>query len=124
MDEAWLYDDTDRALVRDNEGYALLLVRSKQLIRLNCDCVDIYGHCFASVATGSMGLWIFVISPKYDVLTNHDTQFNIIGHRGRYDLLNLRGEWVEPLRYDVIFPINQRGNERLVCIRLHKAIFL
>lgn len=128
-DGAWLYDDTDRALVRDSEGYALLRVRSKQLIRLNCDCVDIYGDTlFRICRNGKYGLVDFdgheVISPKYDVLTNHDTQFNIIGHQGRYGLLNLRGEWVEPLRYDVIFPINQRGNERLVCIRRHKAIFL
>lgn len=42
-DEAWLLDDTDRALVRDKNGYALLRVRSEHLIRLNSDCVDIYG---------------------------------------------------------------------------------
>ncbi len=36
-DEAWLLDDTDRALVRDGEGYALLRIRSGQLIRLDCD---------------------------------------------------------------------------------------
>lgn len=41
--EAWLLDDTDRALVRDKNGYALLRVRSEHLIRLNSDCVDIYG---------------------------------------------------------------------------------
>jgi len=42
-DEAWLLDDTDRALVRNKNGYALLRVRSEHLIRLNSDCVDIYG---------------------------------------------------------------------------------
>lgn len=31
-DEAWLLDDTDRALVRDSEGYALLRIRSGEAI--------------------------------------------------------------------------------------------
>lgn len=128
-DEAWLYDDTDRALVRDGNGYALLHVRSGHLIRLNCDCVDTYGDTLFRICRNEKyGLVDFdgreVISPKYDILTNHHAQFNLIGRRGRYGLLNLRGEWVQPLRYNVIFPINQRGDERLVCIRRHKALFL
>lgn len=128
-DEAWLYDDTGRALVCDGNGYALLNVRSGHLVRLNCDCVDIYGDTlFRICRNGKYGLVDFdgheVISPKYDILTNHHTQFNVIGRRSRYGLLNLQGEWVQPLLFDVIFPINQRGNERLVCIRQYKAIFL
>ena len=42
-DEAWLLDDTDRALVRDGEGYALLRIRSGRLIRLDCDRAASYG---------------------------------------------------------------------------------
>lgn len=128
-DEAWLYNDTDRALVRDGNVYALLHVRSGDLIRLNCDCVDIYGDTLLRICrNGKYGLVDFdgdeVVSLKYDVLTNYHTQFNFIGRRSRYGLLNLRGEWVQPLLYDVIFHINQRGDDRLVCIRRHKAIFL
>ena len=119
----------DRALVRDSDGYALLRVQSEQPIRLNCDRENIYGDTLLCICrNGKYGLVDFkghaVIPSKYDVLTNHHTQFNIIGRRGCYGLLNLRGEWVQPFRYDVIFPINQRGDERLVCICRHKAIFL
>ena len=65
-----------------------------------------------------------IIPPRYDVLTNHFAQFNIIGRRGRYGLLNRQGGWAQPLRYDVILPVNQRGTDRLACIRRHKIRFL
>lgn len=116
-------------MVRDSEGYALLHVPSEQLIRLNCDCVDIYGDTLLRIyCNGKYGLVDFeghaVVSLEYDVPTNHSSQFNLIGRKGRYGLLNLLGKWVQPLRFDVIFFINQRGNERIVGIRRHKAIFL
>ena len=105
-DEAWLLDDTDRALVRDGEGYALLRIRREERYGL----VDFEGRT--------------IIPPRYDVLTNHHAQFNIIGRRGRYGLLNRQGGWVRPLRYDAILPVNQRGNDRLACIRRHRVVFL
>ena len=127
--EASLLDDTDRALVRDSEGYALLRICSGRLVRLDCECVDIYGDTLLRVRrNGKYGLVDFegrtVIPPKYDVLTYHHGQFNIIGRRGRYGLLNRRGGWAQPLRYDVILPVNQRGNDRWACIRRHKVVFL
>ena len=95
-DEAWLLDDTDRALVRDSEGYALLHIRSGQLIRLNCDRAAPYGDSLLRIhRNGKYGLLDFggrtIIPPRYDVLTNHFAQFNIIGRRGRYGLLNRWG---------------------------------
>ena len=104
-EEAWLLNDTDRALVRDSKGYALLRIRSGRY-----GLVDFEGRT--------------VIPSRYDVLTNHHAQFNIIGRRGRYGLLNRQGGWAQPLRYDVILPVNQRGNDRLACIRRHKVVFL
>ena len=78
-------------------------------------------RCYGS-SSGFRGR--LVIPSKYDVLINHHMQFNIIGNWEHYGLLNLLREWVQPLRYDVIFPINRRGNERMVCIRRHKVVFL
>ena len=120
--EGLLLDDTDRALVRDSEGYALLRIRNGQLIRLDCDRVAPYGNTLLRIrCNGKYGLVDFegrtVIPPKYDVLTYHHGQFNIIGRRGRYGLLNRLGGWAQPLRYDVILPVNQ-------CIRRHKVLFL
>ena len=122
-------EGTDRALVRDSEGYALLHIRSGQLIRLNCDRAAPYGDSLLRIhRNGKYGLLDFggrtIIPPRYDVLTNHFAQFNIIGRRGRYGLLNRLGGWAQPLRYDVILPVNQRGNDRLACIRRHKVVFL
>lgn len=127
--EAWLLDDTDRALVRDSEGYALLRICHGRFIRLDCDCVDIYGDTLLRIRRdGKYGLVDFegrtVIPPRYDILTNHFVQFNIIGRRGRYGLLNRQGGWAQPLRYDVILPVKQRGNDRLACIRRHRVVFL
>lgn len=42
-EEVWLRDDTDRALVRDSEGYALLRIRIGRLIRLYCNRAAPYG---------------------------------------------------------------------------------
>ena len=119
-DEAWLLDDTDRALVR---------IRSGQLIRLDCDRAAPYGDTLLRIRrNGRYGLMDFegrtIIPPRYDLLTNHFSQFNIISRRGRYGLLNRQGGWAQPLRYDVILPVNQRGNDRLACIRRHKVVFL
>jgi hypothetical protein len=128
-DEAWLLDDTDRALVRDGEGYALLRIRSGRFIRLDCDRAAPYGDTLLRIRREERyGLVDFegrtIIPPRYDVLTNHHAQFNIIGRRGRYGLLNRQGGWVRPLRYDAILPVNQRGNDRLACIRRHRVVFL
>lgn len=128
-EEAWLLDDTGRALVRDSEGYALLRIRSGRLIRLDCDRAAPYGDTLLRIRrNGRYGLVDFegrtIIPLRYDVLTNHFAQFNIIGRRGRYGLLNRLGGWAQPLRYDVILPVNQRGNDRLACIRRHKVRFL
>lgn len=127
-EEAWLLNDTDRALVRDSKGYALLRIRSGRLIRLDCDRAAPYGSTLLRIRrNGRYGLVDFegrtVIPSRYDVLTNHHAQFNIIGRRGRYGLLNRQGGWAQPLRYDVILPVNQRGNDRLACIRRHKVVF-
>ena len=75
-DEAWLLDDTDRALVRDGEGYALLRIRSGQLIRLDCDRAAPYGDTLLRIRrNGRYGLMDFegrtIIPPRYDLLTNH-----------------------------------------------------
>lgn len=128
-EEAWLLNDTDRALVRDSKGYALLRIRSGRLIRLDCDRAAPYGSTLLRIRrNGRYGLVDFegrtVIPSRYDVLTNHHAQFNIIGRRGRYGLLNRQGGWAQSLRYDVILPVNQRGNDRLACIRRHKVVFL
>ena len=127
--EAWLLDDTDRALVRDSEGYALLHIRSGQLIRLDCDRATPYGDTLLRICRNERyGLVDFegrtIIPPRYDVLTNHFAQFNIIGRQRKYGLLNRLGEWVRPLVYDAILPINQRGNNRFACIRRGKTEFL
>ncbi len=128
-EEAWLLGDSGRVLVRDNEGYALLHVRNGHLVRLDCDRVSPYGDTLLRIRrNGKYGLVDFegqtVVAAKYDVLTNHHTQFNIIGRKGRYGLLNRQGGWAQPLRFDAILPVNQRGNERLACIRCHKVRFL
>ena len=127
--EAWLLDDTGRALVRDGEGYALLRIRSGQLIRLDCDRAAPYGDILLRIRrNGRYGLVDFegrtIIPLRYDVLTNHFAQFNIIGRQRKYGLLNRLGEWVRPLVYDAILPINQRGNNRFACIRRGKTEFL
>lgn len=57
------------------------------------------------------------------MLTRHHGQFNIIGRQRKYGLLNRLGEWVRPLVYDAILPINQRGNNRFACIRRGKTEF-
>lgn len=128
-DSAMLIDNTGCALVRDSDGYALLRIVKGEIVRLDCDHADTYGDTLLRIRrNGKLGLVDYggrtVIAPKYDVLTNYPRQFNIIGRKGRYGLLNRLGGWVRPLRFDAIFQINQRGNERLVCIRRHKALFL
>ena len=102
-EEAWLLDDTDRALVRNSEGYALTAAHPPR----------------RAIRPGE-----FRSPSQYNLITNHFAQFNIIGRRGRYGLLNRLGGWAQPLRYDVILPVNQRGNDRLACIRRHKVVFL
>lgn len=126
---AFLIDNSDYALVRDSEGYALLRIRKGKLLRLDCDDVDTYGNNLLRIRrNGKFGLVDYegrtVIAPKYDTLTNYYAQFNIISRKGRYGLLNRLGEWVQPLRFDNIFPVIQHGNERLACFRRHKVLFL
>lgn len=129
LGRAWLLDDTDRALVRDGEGYALLRIRSGQLIRLDCDRAAPYGDTLLRIRrNGRYGLMDFegrtIIPPRYDLLTNHFSQFNIISRRGRYGLLNRQGGWAQPLRYDVIPARQPTGQRSSGCIRRHKVVFL
>lgn len=80
-EEAWLLNDTDRALVRDSKGYALLRIRSGRLIRLDCDRAAPYGSTLLRIRrNGRYGLVDFegrtVIPSRYDVLTNHHAQYH------------------------------------------------
>lgn len=72
----------------------------------------------------STGTGKSIIPVEYDMLTRHYGQFNIICRQRKYGLLNRLGEWVRPLVYDAILPINQRGNNRFACIRRGKTEFL
>ena len=102
--------DDRTGIVCDVAWYALLRIHPRRLIPLDCECADRYGK--------------IIIPVEYDMLTRHYGQFNIICRQRKYGLLNRLGEWVRPLVYDAILPINQRGNNRFACIRRGKTEFL
>lgn len=128
----WLYaevHDDRTGIVRDNNGYAILCIHPRRLIRLDCETADRYGDNLIRIRrNGKYGLadpkGNILIPVEYDVLTRHHAQFNIIGRNGKFGLLNRAGEWVRSLYFDSILPIKQRGNDRLVCIRNGKTLFL